>query len=345
MLNLVISAAEPSGDRLGAELVMALKRQGEVQARGIAGPRMRAAGVEAIARTEDISVMGLVEVFRRLGAIRRARRALADTVAQGADAFVGIDAPDLHLPIARIARSHNIPAIGYVSPQVWAWRPKRAHSIAQSLDRLMCLFSFEPPLYGDFPAEWVGHPVRDRFSHLHRGAVDPHCYALMPGSRDQERRRMMGPFLAAAAQIRRQDPEATFLLVGPAPDKTVLPPWVRSISALEDALHVRAALTKAGTVTLELAVMGIPMVVAHRVHPLTHALGRMLVRGIRHIAMPNILAQETVVPEFVQRLRPDQLAHSLVNLPARQKLKLDELGPSGASDRAAHAVRSVIEAP
>jgi len=306
---------------------------------------MRAAGVQAIARTEDISVMGLVEVLRRIGPIRRARRALADTIAEGADAFVGIDAPDLHLPMARVARAHGMSAIGYVSPQVWAWRPRRAQSIAQSLDRLMCLFSFEPALYGSFPAEWVGHPVRDRFRHIQRGPIDPHSYALLPGSREQERRRMMGPFLATAAQLRQQDPEATFLLIGPAPEWVELPPWIRPVATVEDAAGVRAALTKAGTVTLELAVLGIPMVVAHRVHPLTHALGRLLVRGIRHIAMPNILAQKAVVPEFIQRLQPEQLAKALVHLPETQELRLDVLGPPGAADRAATAVRRAIQTP
>jgi lipid-A-disaccharide synthase len=342
-MNLVISAAEPSGDLLGAELVTALKRQGPVQARGIAGPHMRAAGVEAVARTEDISVMGLVEVLGRLPAIRRAREALLHTLDDSVDAFIGIDSPDLHLPIGRAARSRNIVAIGYVSPQVWAWRPGRVRDISRSLDTLLCLFGFEPPLYGDFDARWVGHPVRDRFADTRRGTVEPHTYALLPGSREQERRRMLGPFIDAACRMREADPTARFLLVGPPPDDRDLPPWVSTVDTVGDVAHVRGALCKAGTVTLELAVMGIPMVVAHRVHPVTHALGRTLVRGIGHIAMPNILAKQTVVPEFVQDVVPDTLAEAVLALPEHQPVDLDELGPPGAAARAAEAVRETVD--
>ena len=121
MRTLLISAAEPSGDRLAAELVQALRSQGPVRARGIAGPKMREAGVEAVAYMEDVCAMGIVEVLSRLGPIRRAQAAMDACIRSGGDALVLVDAPDLHLPMARLARAQAIPTIGYVSPQVWAW--------------------------------------------------------------------------------------------------------------------------------------------------------------------------------------------------------------------------------
>lgn len=322
----------------------ALKTQGEVRARGIAGPHMRAAGVEAIANTEDISVMGLFELLTRLPAIRHARRTLNDALVEGADVFIGIDSPDLHQPLGRVAKALGIPAVGYVSPQLWAWRPNRAPAIAKCWDTLLCLFAFEPPLYGDFQAQWVGHPVRTRFAKRDSARVQAHTYALLPGSRAQERRRMLGPFLNVAREVRRRDPKAQFLLVSPTALGQALPEWVVQVPNVQAVAHARAALSKAGTVSLELAVLGVPMVIAHRVHPLTYVLGRMLVRGIGHIAMPNILAKTTVVPEFVQRLPVDGLADALLALPYTQNIPLDALGPAGASGRAASAVRDVCAA-
>ena len=128
MRTLLISAAEPSGDRLAAELLGALGELGPVRARGIAGPRMREAGCEAIAMMEDVCAMGLAEVLARLGPIKQARSAMRECIEEGADALVVVDAPDLHLPLARQASRRGIPAIGYVSPQIWAWRSGRSAS-------------------------------------------------------------------------------------------------------------------------------------------------------------------------------------------------------------------------
>ncbi len=341
MPRLIISAAEASGDRLGAELIAALPDRQAWEIRGVAGPCMRAAGVLPLARTEDLCVMGAAEVLGHLGAIRRARAAVVAALDEGASGIVLIDAPDLHLPLGRAAKARNIPAIGYVSPQVWAWRRGRTEDIAQALDELLCLFAFEPALYAGLKVTWVGHPVVDRLPP--RAAVDPDLYALLPGSRDQEIRRMRPVFLSAAERIRAVQPDAHFLLIGPPPEE-VPPPWIRPTPDIADAAGARGALTKAGTVTLELAVMGVPQVVAHRVHPLTYGLGRMLVRGIRHIAMPNILAQAPCVPEFVQQLDPGVLAEAVLELPAAQPVPLDALGDSGAAARAAALVARAVGA-
>jgi lipid-A-disaccharide synthase len=352
MARLLISAAEPSGDRLAAELIGALRAHGSFTAHGLAGPLMRQAGVEPLAAMEDVSVMGLAEVLRHLGTVRRVRSRMLDAVKEGADALIVIDGPDLHLPIARAARRAGIPAIGVVCPQVWAWRAGRVRAISRDLDHLLCLLSFEPALFGvpgvreGFSVEWVGHPVLDRVPA--RGQVDPALYGLLPGSRDQEIRRHLSVFLATAERVRAAHPGARFRMVCPV-SVPALPGWIERVEDIGALSSARAALTKSGTVTVELAAMGVPQVVAHRVHPLTYWLGRLLVRGVSHIALPNVLAElgvdpgaAPVVPEYIQDLDPDILAGELLRLPQQQRVLLEPLGRPGAAARAAVAVARVM---
>ena len=351
-LRLVVSVAEPSGDRLAAELLAALGQVGELDVRGVTGPALRAAGVASLGRMESLSVMGLTEVLGHLRVVRRIRRDVIATLdPRSTDALIVVDAPDLHLPLARAARDRGIPAIGYVSPQVWAWRPGRVDGIAEALDALLCLFAFEPELYADAAARhgcdvrWVGHPVRDRIPG--RTRVDPHHVGLLPGSRPQELDRHLGPFLETWARYRALAPEARATLVVPAHLQDHLGSLPASVTVSDDIASVadcRRVLTKSGTVTLELAVMGVPMVVAHQVSPLTYAVGRRLVRGVSHIALPNILAGREVVPERVQDLDPDALAALLAALPDPQPLDLSALGPPGAADRAAAALLAALPA-
>ena len=346
----LISAAEPSGDRLAAELVVALRgRASGLQFRGCVGPAMRAVGVEELVGMEEISAMGVAEVLARLPRILRARRTLSAALDARPDLFIGVDAPDFHLGLARRARAAGARTIGLVSPQVWAWRPARVDAIAQAWSQLLCLFAFEPALYAQAgprhgcEVRFVGHPVVDRVPE--RGPVDPFHYGLLPGSRPTELARHLGPFLEAAAVLRTREPRARFSLVLPDALSARLPPLpagIVRISSTSGLAGARAALTKSGTVTLELALMGVPMVVAHRVHPLTYILGRALVRGVRHIALPNVLAGREVVPERVQRFTPGGLAEDLLALPQSQPVDLSALGGSGAVERAADAILGAL---
>lgn len=354
--RLIVSVAEASGDRLAAEVLRVLCSQVDLDVSGIAGPALRELGVREVAPVEDLSVMGLAEVLRHLPRVRRARRALFDAIDQGAEALLVVDAPDLNLPLAAHARARGIPVIGLVSPQVWAWRRARVHAVAARFNRLCCLFAFEPGLYQgvdapDFQAVFTGHPVLDRLPSRDPSAVDPLLYALLPGSRPQERRRHLGPFLQAAARVRANRQGARFLLAGPSPPPG-LPDWVQPVPDVAALARCRAALCKSGTVTLELAVLGLPMVVAHRVHPLTWWIGRALVRGVHHLAMPNVLADiaaggkaPEVVPEHLQHLDPDLLARSLLALPEHQPIDLSALGTPGAAARMAGAARYLFKAP
>ena len=341
---------------MAAELLEALGGIRPVRARGVAGPAMRAAGVEPIARVEDLSVNGLWEVLGKLPTIRKAQAAMRGAMAPAAEhgvpeLLLTVDAPDFHLPLARHARSLGIPAIGYVSPQVWAWRPGRARGLARDLDRLLCLFPFEPALYTPhgLDARFVGHPVVDRLAGLQR-MPRPGRFALLPGSREHELERLLPVFLQAAQRVRALRPDAHFVLglAGEAAPERVAAAVDAGVEIVQGlvpaALCCEAALVASGTATLELAVLGVPMVVAYRVHPSTYAMAKALVRGIEHIALPNILAGVAVVPEHIQQLDPDLLARDLLavamdpELPARLAAVRHQLGEPGASARAARAM-------
>jgi lipid-A-disaccharide synthase len=341
MKRILISVAEPSGDRLGAELVRALRERGDVEFFGLAGPRLRSEGVTALARMEDVAAMGLIEVLGQLKTIHGVRNTLLKALDEKPDAVIVIDAPDLHTPLARAAKDRDILTIGYVSPQVWAWRPGRVQSISSALDQLLCLFAFEPELYPTLETHWVGHPVVDRLPA--RVRTDPLLFGLTPGSRRQETDRLLPIFIEAAAHIKSSVEGARFCLVSPV-DNLEHPDWIDRADSVEALASARAVLTKSGTITLELAVMGVPQVVAHKVHPLTHWLGRRMIQGISHIAMPNILANAEVVPEFIQDLKPSQLADAVCSLPAQQGVDLSALGASGASKRAAEHVWAALGA-
>jgi lipid-A-disaccharide synthase len=354
MTTVVFSVAEPSGDRLAARLLEALQAEGPVLARGVVGPALRAAGCAGVARVEDIAAMGLGPVLRRLPAILAARRALVRAL-DGADALVCVDAPDFHGPVIRAARARGIPVIGYVSPQVWAWRRDRIDDICADHDALLCLFRFEPPLYAEAAARhrcavsWVGHPSADRLRERDPADRDRRSFGLLPSSRPAELARHLPVFLEVARRVRISTPDARFLL--PLSDELAentgpLPEWVQRVPAgTEQLARCRTVLTKSGTSTLELALLGVPQVVAHRVDPLTWAVGSRLVRGVRHLALPNILAGREVVPEHRQDLDPAALARDLLALPEVQPTDVrEQTGDGGASARAAAAVRQAIAA-
>lgn len=336
----------------------ALAARGPISARGVAGPQMRAAGVEAILPAEGLAVMGAAELLGHLGRLRAARAALKRALVEPTDAFIGVDAPDFHLPVARAATRRGVPTVGYVAPQVWAWRPGRIPAIEEALDLLLCLFDWEPALFPNTRAVWVGHPAIDRVQPRDPAIVDRSVYGLLPGSRRQELRRHLPLFLEAAAELRRRAggqnrPAPRFRMVLPPEVSTAslgvaLPPWIERRDRVADLDIAAAALTKSGTVTLELALLGVPQVVAHRVSPLTFWIGRALIRGVQHIALPNILSDREglapAVPEHIQTRDAGMLAAEILGLPERQAVPLGALGGPGQAERAADAVWELLHA-
>ena len=338
-MRLLISAVEASADRLGAELVTALRRRGPVEVRGLVGPALRAVGAEPLPGTGDpLAVMGLQELFAHIGRILANAAALRSALNEKPDVFVPIDAADFHLGLASEARRRGVRTVGYVCPQFWAWRPGRADKLAASFDRLLCLFRFEPEqLVGKgLDAVWVGHPVVDRVAASSR---EPGTLAIFPGSRRSELRALLPVFLEVAA---RSGARRVLLPVASTisrADLGVLPAGVETCRPEEALAVAERALTKSGTSSLELAVAGVPMVVAHRVPWLTWLVGRLVVRGVKHLALPNILLDGPVVAERVQWFDSGELTDLLRSAaPPPAARLLEVLGPPGVAERAAAAV-------
>ncbi len=333
--RLVVSTAETSGDRLLAELIGGLRARGaQVPIVGNVGPLAMAAGATLLPGIVPVPpAMGLAEVFSSIQTHRRNRTTMLAALQPG-DTLLTVDSPDLHLGLAKAAKRSGYRTIGYVSPQLWAWRPGRAPGIATAFDLLLCLFPFEPALYAGtgLDARWVGHPAVDR---VRPSTRESGVIALFPGSRPAELRRHLDVYLRTARLTGARE-----ILIAAAPGLDLpATPGVPVVSSAEALARADRALSKSGTVTLELAMAGIPTVVAHRVSPLTYWLGRALVRGVRHIALPNVLLHREAVAEFVQHLDPTVLAAALARAatPPTEALAAI-LGPKGVADRAAAAI-------
>lgn len=348
-LRLVLSAGEASGDLLGADLARALKLQRpDIELAGVTGPRMRAAGVETWFDIDELSVMGLSEVIRHLPRLVRLRRALkARTLAWPAAAMVSIDAPDFHFGLDRQLKAQGLPAIHYVSPSVWAWRAGRIGKIARSVDLLLTLFPFEPPLYqaAGLKAQFVGHPLADELQAGPdktgaRAALGLDCsgpvIALLPGSRDGELARHLGLLEETARLLHQRLPHAQILLLltGPRHQRMAAERLSGTSSSLpihllgdQTRLGLQAAdvaLAASGTVTLEAFLLECPLVVFYRLAPTTYHLARSL-RLVRseHVSLPNVLCQRSLVPERLQQAAtPGQLLEDTLgwlNAPDRIK--------------------------
>ncbi len=331
-------AGEASGDTLGGGLIAAI-RESVPGARfmGVAGPRMIAAGCEPWYRSEELSVMGLAEVMRHLPRLVRLRRDLKHRfVAAGLDMLVGIDSPDFNLPLEEALKRAGVPTVQYVSPQVWAWRQSRVASIRKAADRILCLLPFETEFYEahGVDARFVGHPLADEVpmdtdvaearSALGLDLQRP-CLALLPGSRGAEIARLAGPFLDTARWMLARRPELQ-VTAGLANESTAAefrekvragrldpPPDIHIGRAREVMAAADVVLTASGTASLETMLTKRPMVVAYIVSSVTHGLVRLLgFRQLEHFALPNLLAGQRVVPEFLQGdVRADVLGPAL----------------------------------
>jgi len=355
--RILISAAEASGDRLAAQFVAEMEpRIGSVPFVGIAGASMRTAGVEALAEVEELSVMGFAELLGKLGAILKARGSMRRAIHAGASGLVVVDAPDLNMPLARLAHRRGIPVVFLVSPQVWAWRGARAREISRIADVVLCLFDFEPKYYGRWGgrAEWVGHPVVERV----RPSEPGRGYAFLPGSRLSEVQRLLPVMAEVVRMLRQREPDVPIRFgvaeeIGLARMKAMVDALGISDVVFSEGLEAAAApsaacLVCSGTATLELACMGRPMVVVYKAHRLTWWIGRLWVRGVQHIALPNILLGREAVPEFVQHLEPKVLVECLreASEGTSQRSALADvrarLGEVGAAGRAADCAAAVF---
>lgn len=335
-LYLYVCAGEVSGDRYAADVVRELVSGGGAwRLEGLGGPRLAEAGVRLRADLEDLAVMGVVEVARRLPWFRRLRRSVVEGWRRDRpDAVLFVDYPGLNLRLARDARRLGLRTLYYVTPTVWAWNERRLKTLRSSLDELLVILPFEERFFAErgMRARFVGHPLgrearlpRDRSAFLRELGVDPgaELLALLPGSRAQELRALARTFLEAGRRVRAAAaPRPVQLAFGVA-----TPGLARDLRRLvgsavpvavgrsADLLAAAAAVvTKAGTATVEAALLGTPMVVAYRMHPLTFWLARRLVK-VEHVAMVNLLRGRRVVPELLQSAAtPEALAAAALRL-------------------------------
>jgi len=324
-MRIALVAGEASGDLLGASLIGELKlRHPEAEFAGVGGPQMRGAGMNAWKDCSELAVMGLAEVVRHLPRLLRLRRELRNRLLDWKpDVFIGIDAPDFNLGLERALKQAGVRTVHYVSPSVWAWRESRAAKIGRSADLVLCLFPIEPPIYErhGIDARFVGHPLADSFElhtdsttarrELHLPADRP-VLALLPGSRHGEIRRLLPTFLDAARQLTGLIPD--LLVVIPAANAQCRELIERQFDAVRPAnvmvldgqahqamIASDVVLLASGTATLEAMLAKRPMVVGYRISALTYrivmALGLM---KINHFSLPNVLANEPIVPELMQ---------------------------------------------
>ena len=339
--DIFISAGEASGEHYGALLLTALRQKLKAQGRearffGMGGPRMAAAGLQVIVRSEEMAVMGITEVVRHLPRIYREFRRLKQSLLRRRPSVaVLIDFPDIHFKLAEQLHAQGVPVIFFVSPQLWAWKKHRIRLVQKYVDKMLVIFPFEEQFYRDrgVSAEFVGHPLaglplpsitRQEFAALHHLDPAKSWIALLPGSRAKEIRDNL-PEMLAAARLLAVDGNFEFIVpLAPtlnASQRAFVSRLVaqhgvglpirlirdigaegtvgRTAGARAALFHSRASIVASGTATVEAALIGNPFVVVYRVSPITYAIAKRVV-SVPHVAMANLIAGSRVVPELIQ---------------------------------------------
>jgi lipid-A-disaccharide synthase len=371
-LKVFLCTADASGDLHAAALVEALRaRVRGLEVFGLGGENLVAAGLESIVPQAELAVAGLVEVLGSAPRILRAYRALrAQLVQRRPDLVVLVDSPDLNLPLAAVAKRGGARVLYYIAPQVWAWRAGRVRQLRERTDHVAVIFPFEEALLraAGVRARFVGHPLVERMAGVRAKLErEPAAQALglepgwpvlglLPGSRRNELAGNLPVYLDAAGRVRRAHPGLQVLLAL-APTLEVrglaLPGWVRLVRSRAHEVMAASScvLVAPGTATVEAALLGVPMLVAHRTHPLSFELVRRIAR-VPSSCMVNLIAGEGVVPERIQaQARPAALAAELGLLigdaarrsSARAALEraVAHLGPPGCAQRVAQLALEV----
>jgi lipid-A-disaccharide synthase len=381
--HVMIVVGEASGDAHAAALVRAVREAApQLEFFGATGPVLRDAGVESIVRSDDLAILGLVEIGRALPKFWRAYQSLKRAaIERKPDAVILVDWPDFNLKLARSLHRRGLKIIYYISPQLWAWRSYRARNIQRDVDLLLSILPFEQDWYagrGIDHVEYVGHPlageVRARFGRkefCRQTKLDPESpiISLLPGSRRKEVERILPPMLEAAALISARRPEVQFVVVvAPSRTSEELRNVIRAQRAtpepLPSCLHIvsgqsREALAASdvaaiasGTATLEAALLGTPMVVVYKESMINwHVLGSLIT--VDHYGLVNLVAGERVATELMQDdLNGERLANELLSLLDRERNAAmrgrlrevaNELGEGGASERAASVVLDALQ--
>lgn len=353
MTRLFVVAGEASGDTHAAGVLRELLLlRPDMEIAGLGGPKMRALAPGVDDWIHDAAVVGLWDVIRRYGWFRSRFRETLDRIAAfRPDAVVFVDYPGFNLRLARAlhARPDRPRLVYYISPQVWAWNRGRIPRMARWLDRMLCIFPFEKPLYeaSGLRTEFVGHPMAAHLSGGETPARDADLLCLLPGSRQREVRKIFPVMLEAARRVLRRRP-ATRLAAAAAsePLRAAMEAMVRAAgmpcavglrNAHELMRTAAAGMVASGTATLEATFLGLPYLLVYRVPWLTYVAGRLLIR-VDHLGMANILAGRPVVREFIQHeARPEPMAAETLRL-------LDDAGARAAMQHAFVALTADLAA-
>ncbi len=374
-LTIAIVAGEQSGDELAAGMIRAIRElRPEIRFEGVTGPKMRAAGCETLFDIDELAVMGLFEVLRHLPRLLRRRRELLKRwTSQPPAAFVGVDAPDFNLGLARRLKKAGIACAQYVCPSVWAWRESRVKTIRRSVDRVMCLLPFEPEFLArhDIVGDFVGHPLAnqiqwkpDRESAKQALGLPPGpCLLLLPGSRGSELARLGPEFIRTAALVTADLTSVT--VVAALANSRTENQFEQQLCDSQAKVHIvklrdqtpeaiaaaDAVLCASGTVALEVALTGRAMVVAYRLNSLSFKLIKLFnILKIKRYSLPNILAGRELVPEFIQdQVKPAAMAEALKSLLENRAMANDQISEfaklqtSLACDANAASARVVLD--
>jgi len=328
-----IIAGETSGDVYGAGLACELRKlDPEIAVAGMGGRAMADAGVEILVDSTELGVVGIVEVLRHIGTFRRIFYQLLDrAVRERPDAVVLIDYPGFNLRFARRLKGVGIPVVYYVSPQVWAWGKRRIPRIAETVDKMLVLFPFEPEVYAGtgLDVEFVGHPMVGILDEVRQEPIDRagDTVVLLPGSRVNELRRILPVLLKTARVLWKEHPELRFIASLPRPalaeQAGAMVERFRSrhadspeiaVSSGETRIWLRraaAGLAASGTVTVEAAILGLPVVVVYRLNWFTYQLARFLVK-VPYITIANLVCRRLIFEEFIQgQATPENVASAL----------------------------------
>jgi lipid-A-disaccharide synthase len=375
--NILIIAGEASGDLHGAALVREIRKlDPELIIRGIGGKKMEEAGVDIIIPSSDLAVVGLTEVFSKIQRILKAHSKMRSLLKNShPDLLILIDFPDFNISLAGTAKRCNVPVLYYISPQLWAWRKGRVKKITRRVDKMAVILPFEKEFYLNtgmgIDVEYVGHPLMDQIpdvidkdafkKELGSGIGTP-AVGLLPGSRTEEIKTLLPAMIGAAEILSLRYPDLQCLLPIAS---TISREFICSfLSGKKLNIHITensiynvlgtcdAVMVASGTATLETALMGVPMVIAYRVSPLSYRIGKMII-DVPFISLVNLIAGEEVVPEVLQDdVTPGALADRVLMILENQTVRKDmiqklfmvrqKIGAKGASARTAGIAMSMM---
>jgi len=320
--NIFFSAGESSGDQHAANMFLELKKsRPDINGIGMGGSKMAEAGIDIRYNSSAIAVIGVVEVLKHYGEIRRALNQMQQLLLSARpDLLVCVDYKEFNFKLAKFAKQNGIKVLFYVSPQVWAWRPGRVKKYGKVIDMMAVIFPFETAYYEaeNVPVRYVGHPSVDKVHPQLSKAEDIVAFGLsdtqpvlglLPGSRTNEIKRLLPVMLAAAEQVQTRLPNIQFIL--PQADsisddllnsylcKSTLKIHVVKKQPYDVIQCCDAVMTTSGTATLEIALLEIPMLIAYKLSPITYWLGRWLV-NTPFIGLPNIILGKSIIKEFIQ---------------------------------------------